>query len=227
MKLAWRVELLLLLVIAAMFAAAARCWSLVPGQLPVHWNLQGQVDRWGGKFEGLLVMPLAALGLYLLTLVLPLVDPGRLNYRNFAKAYNVIRVALILFMALIYTVGILAAFNRPVNMSTVVLLAIGTLFVVLGNVMSKIRPNWFVGVRTPWTLSSKLSWDKTHRLAGWLFMFMGGLFALLALVQTGWMFATVMTLDGLCLVWMFVYSYLVYRRDPDRTPPAATSPGTE
>jgi uncharacterized membrane protein len=73
----------------------------------------------------------------------------------------------------------------------------------------------------------RLSWDKTHRLAGWLFVFMGGTFALLAMVPTGWMFAAVMTLNGACLVWMVVYSYLVYRRDPHRTQPAATSPGTD
>ena len=75
----------------------------------------------------------------------------------------------------------------------------GVLFIVLGNFMGKIRPNWFVGVRTPWTLSSKLSWDKTHRLAGWLFMLMGALFALLALVQTTWMFIAVFTIDALCI----------------------------
>jgi uncharacterized membrane protein len=108
-----------------------------------------------------------------------------------------------------------------------VLLAMGALFIVLGNFMGKIRPNWFVGVRTPWTLSSKLSWDKTHRLAGWLFVLMGALFVLLALVPTGWMFAVTMTIDAICLIWMIVYSYLVYRRDPHRTSPAATSPGAE
>lgn len=227
MRLTWRFELIQLLIIAAMFAAAAWCWSRVPDQLPVHWNFQGQADRFGGKFEGLLGVPLLAVGVYTLLIVAPLFDPGRRNYQNFARAYNIIRLTIVLFMAVIYTVMLRAAFGYQPNMSSSVLLAVALLFAVLGNVMSKIRPNWFVGVRTPWTLSSKLSWDKTHRLAGWLFMFMGGLFALLALVQTGWMFATVMVLDGLCLVWMFVYSYLVFRRDPDRTPPAATSPGTE
>ena len=157
----------------------------------------------------------------------PLIDPGRLNYQNFRKAYNAIRIVLVLFMALIYGLMIYSAFGNKGNTTTVILLAMGALFIVLGNFMGKIRPNWFVGVRTPWTLSSKLSWDKTHRLAGWLFVLMGALFALLALVQTTWMFIAVFTINALCILWMVVYSYLVYRGDPDRTSPAATLPGSE
>jgi uncharacterized membrane protein len=95
MKLSCRVELLQLLVIAAMFAVAGWSWSQLPDRLPVHWNLQGQVDRWSDKFEGLLLLPIIALGLYLLMLLVPHVDPGRGNYQNFAKAFNVIRVALV------------------------------------------------------------------------------------------------------------------------------------
>jgi uncharacterized membrane protein len=227
MKLSWRVELVQLLIIAAMSAVATWAWQQVPGRLPVHWNIHGQVDRWGGKFEGLLLLPIIALGLYLLTLILPLIDPGRHNYQNFAKAFNVIRIALLLFLALIYGVTILAAFGRQLDMTTIMFVAMGILFIVLGNVMPKIRPNWFVGVRTPWTLSSKLSWDKTHRLAGWLFVFMGVLFLLAAMANTGWILLAMLMIDAVCLVWIFVYSYIVYRRDPKRTHPAATSPNAD
>ena len=227
MKLSWRVELVQLAIMAGMFAVAAWAWPQVPDRLPVHWNLQGEVDRYGGKFEGLLLLPFVTLGLYLLLLFVPLIDPGRLNYQNFRKAYNAIRIALVLFMALIYGLLIYSAFGNQGNTTTVILLAMGALFIVLGNFMGKIRPNWFVGVRTPWTLSSKLSWDKTHRLAGWLFVLMGGLFVLLALVQTTWMFIVVFTINALCILWMVLYSYLVYRGDPDRTSPAATLPGNE
>lgn len=227
MKLSWRVELPQLLVIAAMFAVAAWAWHLVPDRLPVHWNIHGEVNGWGGKFMGLLLLPLVVFGVYLLTLVVPLVDPGRGNYQNFFKAFAAIRIAMVLFMALVYGVSVLAAFGHAVNMSSVVLPATGVLFMVIGNFMSKIRPNWFVGVRTPWTLSSKLSWDKTHRLAGWLFIFMGVLFFVLLLAPNGWMLTIILTIDALCVVWMFVYSFLVYRRDPNRASPAGTSPSPE
>jgi uncharacterized membrane protein len=179
MKLSWRVELVQLAIMAGMFTVAAWAWPQVPDRLPVHRNLQGAVDRYGGKFEGLLLLPLVTLGLYLLLRFVSLIDPGRLNYQNFRKAYNAIRIALVLFMALMYGLMIYSAFGNQGNTTTVILLAMGALFIVLGNFMGKIRPNWFVGVRTPWTLSSKLSWDKTHRLAGWLFVLMGALFFLL------------------------------------------------
>jgi uncharacterized membrane protein len=227
MKPSWRVDLVQLVIIATMFAVGAISWPYVPERLPVHWNLQGEVDRYGGKLEGLFLLPLVTLGLYLLLLVLPLVDPGRRNYQNFKKAYNAIRIALVLFMTLIYGLSIASAFGYQFYSTSIVFAAMGLLFIVLGNFMGKIRPNWFVGVRTPWTLSSKLSWDKTHRLAGWLFVLMGLLFLVLAVAPTTWMLIVVFTVDGVCLLWMIVYSYLVYRSDPNRTSPAATSPGSD
>jgi uncharacterized membrane protein len=227
MKHTWRGELVQLLPIVAMFAAAALCWSHVPERLAVHWNLQGKPDGYGGKFAGLLMLPLVSLAVYGLMLVLPRFDPGRANYPTFAGAYFAIRLSITLFFSAMGTVALLVALGYRVNMNTVIGLALGVLFIALGNVMGKIRPNWFVGVRTPWTLSSKTSWTKTHRLAGWLFIAMGLLAAAWGLLQTRWMFALMLAVDGGCLVVIFVYSYLVYRDDPWRTTPAGTSPGTE
>jgi len=227
MKLSWRIELPQLIIIAAMFAVAAWAWPHVPDRLPTHWNIRGEVDGWGNKFTGLMLMPMIALGTYVLTLVVPFIDPGRRNYENFSKVYGIIRLCMVLFFALIFGVIVRVAFGHRVNMTTVILPAMGVLFIVIGNFMSKIRPNWFCGVRTPWTLSSKLSWDKTHRLAGWLFMFMGALFFVLLFVPNAWALVAVVSIDVLCAVWIIVYSYLVYRDDPHRMPPAGTSPSAE
>ena len=90
--------------------------------------------------------------------------------------------------------------------------------------MSKIRPNWFVGVRTPWTLSSRRSWNQTHRLAGWLFLAMGLAVAACGFAQTSWMVAVATTLVIVSMVWIVVYSYVVWRDDPERLAPAGTSP---
>ncbi len=224
MKRNWRMEIIQLLPIAAMLIAGMLCWPYASDHIPVHWNLQGQVDRYGGKFEGLLLLPLVTLGLYGLLRVLPAFDPGKENYKSVLGTYDAIRLTVTLFLAAIYTVGVLTALGYHVNMTTVVGLAMGLLFIVLGNVMGKIRPNWFVGVRTPWTLSSKLSWTKTHRLAGWLFILMG-LFAIVwAIAQNAWVFGAMLGVDGVCLVTLVVYSYLVYRKDPARISPADTRP---
>jgi uncharacterized membrane protein len=225
MKFAWRLEALQLAIILAMFVAAGLAWSHVPDRIPIHWNLRGEVDGYGGKVIGLLMLPALCSGMYLLLVVLPLFDPGRGNYQSFAAAYNVIRVSLVLFFATVDAVTLLIALGHTVDMNAVMPLAMGALFVVLGNFMSKLRPNWFVGVRTPWTLSSKLSWNKTHRLAGWLFIVMGLLMFLLGVIQTAWMFALTVSVCSVFVVWIIVYSYMVYRHDPQRTSPAGTSPG--
>jgi uncharacterized membrane protein len=227
MKFNWRIELPQLLVIGAMFAAAAWAWPQLPDRLPIHWNIHGEVDGWGNKFMGILFMPLLVLGMYLLMLLLPLVDPGKANYENFQKVYGIIRIVFVTYMGAIYAATLFAAFGHTVNMTTVILPLVGVLFIVLGNFLGKIRPNWFVGIRTPWTLSSQLSWDKTHRLAGWLFVLMGILFFPVAAIQTTWSLITMLVIDAVCVAWLIVYSYLVYRNDPHRTSPAGTLPSNE
>ena len=227
MRFSWRIELPQLAVIAAMFVAATVAWPRAPERVPVHWNIQGQVDRYGGKFEGLLLTPLIALGLYVLLLVLPRFDPGYANYRRFATPYTVIRYLLIVVTTAIYTILLMSMFGHSVNTSAAILSIIGLLFIVLGNLMGKIRPNWFVGVRTPWTLSSKTSWTKTHRLAGWLFILMGVVSLAAGLVGAPWAVVTMIVVCGASVVWMVLYSYLVWRTDPHRVPPAGTTPSDE
>jgi uncharacterized membrane protein len=216
MKLSWRIEALQLAILAAMFVAAAACWPYAPERMPIHWNIEGQPDGYGGKFVGLLLLPLVALGVYLLTLVLPRFDPLSTNYQKFATAYGVIRIAIVALLAAIYAVTVLAALGYQVNVTVVAAWSMAVLFIVLGLVLPRIEPNWFVGVRTPWTLSSKLSWTKTHRLAGKLFMGMGAAMALWGLRPARWSFFLMLAVVGVSVVWILVYSYVVFRHDPDR-----------
>jgi len=226
-KLNWPMEIVQLGLIGAMLVAAAIVWPYVPERIPTHWNLEGEPDGYSGKLFGLLFPPALTCGLYLLLLFLPRLDPGYRNYQNFAGTYLAIRVSLVCFMLAVYGVTVLAALGRPVDVTAAICVAVGVLFAILGNFMGKIRPNWFAGVRTPWTLSSKTSWDKTHRQAGWLFIAMGILIVVSGFAQNGWMF----TLTGVVvvggIVWLVVYSYLVYRTADDHTPPAGTSPSAE
>lgn len=224
MKISWKTELPLLLLIAAMFALAAASWSGAPDRLPVHWGLNGQVDRYGGKAEGLLLPPVIASVVYLLMLFLPRIDPGRANYRRFSGAYYTLRAAVLAVMAVVTGVIHLSIRGQPVDVPRLVGLTVGGLFFLLGNLMGKIRPNWFVGVRTPWTLSSKRSWTRTHRLAGWVFV-LGGLCLMAAgLSRARAALATAIGVMAVGFIFAVVYSYLVWRTDPDRVPPAGTQP---
>lgn len=225
MKLNWRTELPQWALIAGMFLLAAVTWPWAPDRLPAHWNAAGQIDRYGGKVEGLLALPLTALGIYLLLLLVPRVDPGRANYERFAGAYATIRLAVVILLALVYGAIHLWLRGHALDMSTAIPLLVGGLFLIIGNVMGKIRPNWFVGIRTPWTLSSKVAWVKTHRLGGWLFVALGLALVAAGVLRTAWFIYVLLAGAVLSVLWMYVYSYRVWRQDPDKVPPAGTLPG--
>ena len=224
MKIAWKIEVPQWIILAAMFVAAAIAWPHASDRIPVHWNINGQVDRYGGRFEGLLLMPLVALGLYVLMLVLPRIDPGRANYARFRGAYNAIRIALLAMFGVFDIVVRKAALTGQANVSRIAPLAIGVLMVFLGSLLGKIRPNWFIGVRTPWTLSSKVSWVRTHRVGGWLFMLTGMATILASFVSSHLAFWIVIAGAISGTVGLVVYSYLQWRQDPDKIPPAGTLP---
>lgn len=221
MKIAWKDELLMILIVAAMFVIAAMMWSRVPDVMPVHYGWSGQVDRMGDRFEGLFGLPLVALGLYGLFLLLPYIDPRRAHYETFRGPYRMLRI-LILALLLAGQVLQLARLEGGVSLGGPrrIPLIIGLVLVILGNYLPKLQSNWFVGVRTPWTLSSEESWRQTHRLAGWLCV-IGGL--LLLAVATFWpslgLQALMFTLVVI-VVTSVVYSFIACRRDPARARPS-------
>jgi len=213
------------LLILGMFVMAAVSWSAAPDSIPAHWNIYGQVDRYGSKVEGLLMIPLVTLGIYILMILLPRIDPGRANYQRFASVYSLFRILITAVMAVIYAVVILWVRGYQLDVSMVIPIVIGAMFVVMGNYMGKIRPNWFVGIRTPWTISSKLSWTKTHRLGGRVFILMGLALILAGAIHTQWAAYLSFAAIIVGLIWTFVYSYMVWKDDPDRIPPSGTQPG--
>lgn len=224
MKLTWRTEWPIWALILGMFLLAAVSWSTAPDRIPTHWGWNGQVDRYSGKFEGLLLMPILATVVYLLLTFLPRVDPGRANYEQFAGAYLMIRASAVTIMAAIYGVIHLVIRGHAVRIDTIVPLLVGGLLTIVGSVLGKIRPNWFVGVRTPWTLSSKLSWTKTHRAAGWVFVVLGLSMMASGVSRSRAAFIATIAFGAIGVVGTMIYSYLVWRRDPERIPPAGTLP---
>ncbi len=226
MKFHWKLELPQLAMLLIMAAASAWAWPSVPDEIPIHWNLQGEVDGYGSKAFGLTLTPAIAAGLYLLLLLIPLIDPGRVNLENSAKAYGAIRVSIMAFLTALHIVCVRAALGAEVNMNLFMGFAMAILFIVLGNYLGKLRPNWFAGVRTPWTLSSQRSWTKTHRLAGPVFMLMGVGMAVLGLWSYGWVLAVVLIFDACAVIFLIVYSYVIWRGDPDRISPAGVSAAT-
>jgi uncharacterized membrane protein len=222
---ALRRDLPAIVIVVAMFALAAWAWPQAPASLPVHWGIDGTPDRWGGRVEGLLLMPALAAGILALTALLPRVDPGRANYAQFAGTFTFVRFVTVAFLGVMYAVSVASALGADVELGRVVPALTGGLLLALGAVLGKVRPNWFVGIRTPWTLSSKRAWTRTHRLGGWTTMASGAAVLIAALVSPAAAYVTLLVASVANVTACALYSWLVWRDDPDRLPPAGTLPG--
>jgi uncharacterized membrane protein len=204
------------LLLWAQFLLAAGSWPKSPERIPTRWGLDGQIDGYGDRFQGLLLLPLVSLGLYLALLFAPQIDPKRGSYRHFAGSYTLLRFAVVAVMTAMYGMIQLALRSYQVPMTRVVPLAIGVLFLVIGSQMGRLRPSWFVGARTPWTLSSEASWIRTNRLAGWLLIAAGAMLLLAGALGSPLLMVATVAATVLGAVGLVFYSYRVWAADPNK-----------
>ena len=200
--------------IAITIMAGIALWNQLPEQIASHWNIYGVVDSYVSKFWGVFLMPFITLGLLLLFLVMPNIDPLKANIAQFRETFNLFIVLIIAFMLYIY--GLTLAWSlgyQDFNMSTAMLPFMGVLFIATGYMLRKAKRNFFIGIRTPWTLSSDTVWDKTHQLGSTLFMASGAL-AIIGGFFGGmtafWMIFAPLIGSSLFLV---IYSYFLYRQE--------------
>jgi uncharacterized membrane protein len=219
MRTSWRFELPQVLILGGLFVWAGVLWanSSELQVIPIRWDAQGQVTAYGGRFQALLIVPLVALATYLLLRFAPLVDPLRANYRLFGDAYAILRLAIVAALGAMGAVIFLSASGLPVDATAATKAVLGVLFTVMGALMGKIRPNWFIGIRTPWTMTSKTSWVRTHRLAGYVFLAIGLAFLASIPFRTTVAITLIVAFAVAASIGLVVYSYLVWRTDPDRT----------
>ncbi|MFA6215125.1 MAG: SdpI family protein [Patescibacteria group bacterium] len=200
-----------ILIILSVFASFY-FYANFPEKVPTHWNYRGQIDGWSGKGFAAFFFPGLIFGLYLLFLGLPYLDPKKEHYLEFAKVYHIFKNFFIGFMVAIYFYTGLAGLGYELPVNVVVPTIVGLLFLILGNYMGKIKSNWFMGIRTPWTLSNEQVWNKTHRLGGKLFMLMG-LFMIFGSFLPAELF-WYSFIAGITIVSLFpmIYSYLLYKK---------------
>ncbi len=207
----------LIIVIALIVIASAVSAFLaprMPEQMASHWNAAGQVDGYMSKFWGLFLMPVMAAGMLLLFLAIPAIDPLKANIASFRGYFNTFIVLFTVF--LLYIHGLTLAWNlgyTGFDMGAAMLPALGLFFVYAGVMMAKAKRNWFIGVRTPWTLSSDTVWDATHRLGAKLFIGSG----VLAIIGSFFGGMTAFWLMFIPLIgsaiFLVVYSYVLYQRE--------------
>jgi uncharacterized membrane protein len=205
-----RMNALTLAVALLAFALAAWYYPSLPDPVPTHWNIAGEVDGWTAKPMGVWIFPLITLGLAVVMLVLPAISPRGFRLDAARRSYDIVLFLLVGFMVVVEAFSYRAALSGGSSITQAIPVMLGLLLIGLGNYLGKFPKNFFVGIRTPWTLASDQVWNRTHRLAGFLFMAAGVLVILSGFFNTpSWVFVSAIVTAA---VVPAVYSLLLYRR---------------
>lgn len=206
-----RIAMLILLSLPVVFTVLF--WSRLPEEIPIHWNWRGEVDGYAGKLQFLLYQGGIGALLFLTFTYLPQLDPRRKNYERFGHSYGVLAVAVAGFLSGVGLLALAVALGYPVSMERVIPVGVSFLLAVIGNYLTTVKPNYFVGIRTPWTLESENVWRKTHQLGGRLWFYGGLVLALLCifLKHEAVVIAMIAGVSILALVPV-VYSYWLFRQ---------------
>ena len=194
--------------------ASALLYGRLPERMPVHWNAMGEVDRYGSRLEGALLLPAVIVVMAALVPLLPRIDPRGGTYEKFRPTYHLVMNAIITFMLVVHLLLLATGLGYRIPVERVVALGVGLLLMLLGNVLPRTRPNWMLGIRTPWTLSSDRVWHRTHRVGGYL-MLGAGLLTVLATVlpdpRAG--FLTLSIGVFVAAIGSIAYSYVAWRQE--------------
>jgi len=206
-------EIPLWILVALPMIYLASIWGTLPETVPIHFNAKGEADGWGSKTT-LIWLPLAmTLGTYLLMVFIPKIDPKN-TLDQMGNKYDLIKMFMVLFMALLSCFIIYSAKAGGIGADGAwVFVIVGAMLAVLGNYMPSMKPNYFIGIRTPWTLENETVWKKTHRLAGRLWMPAGILLAFLPfLLETETFMPIFLTIITVIVIVPLVYSYLEFQK---------------
>jgi uncharacterized membrane protein len=192
-------------------AAGVLLYPTMPDRIASHWNMQGEADGYGSKAAGVFLLPALSALLLFFFLIIPRIDPLGKNIESFRKYYDGFILSFTGFMSYLYLLTILWNLGVRFNMSQALSPGFGMLFYYLGILVENAKRNWFVGIRTPWTMSSDAVWDKTHRISGKLFKAAGIIALLGALIPQ---YALLLVLIPVILVaaYSVIYSYAEYSR---------------
>ena len=183
-------------------------WSSLPAELPIHWNVNGEVDGTCSKAFAVFAVPIIMVALQWLTVVVVSSDPKRQNQSEKMKAvaFWCVPVLTNVIAAIMYA----TAFGKDVAVLMIVSVSLGLLTVIIGNYFPKCKQNYTVGIKLPWTLSSEENWNKTHRLAGWLWVACGIIISVFGCLGLVWI---VIPVSFVMVLVPVIYSYVIYRKE--------------
>lgn len=197
-------------------AASVVVYPQLPDQMPTHWSATGEVNGWSSRLWGAWMLPLMMAVVWLIMRAIPHIDPRQANYQKFAGMYDALVILVLAFMLLMHIVILMSATGRVVPMDKVAMPAVGVFIGLMGLLIPRAHPNWFVGIRTPWTLTSDLSWERTHALGGKLFVALGVLMVLSAFIAPERAIWVLVVAAVGITVFLFAYSYQVWKTDPSK-----------
>ncbi|NAS12654.1 SdpI family protein [Poritiphilus flavus] len=212
MKISFKKEIPLIIVALLPFAYLAYVWNSLPEKVPLHYNMEGEADRYGDKAELLLIPFLLPVLIYLILLMVPAIDPkGKIQ--KMGNKYQQLRFILVSFMSVLALFILFMVSSNSNSYLNLIYALLGFLFVLLGNYFKTLKPNYFIGIRTPWTLENETVWKKTHILGGKLWFVGGLLIVLCSFLISGKAFFVFFISAVLLLVLIpFVYSYLEFKK---------------
>ncbi|PIR68424.1 hypothetical protein COU49_00985 [Candidatus Nomurabacteria bacterium CG10_big_fil_rev_8_21_14_0_10_35_16] len=203
---------IILALIITSFIAGFYFFPHMPEKMASHWNIEGVVDRYTPRFLGVYTMPSMVFVLFLLFLIIPKIDPLKANIEIFRRYYNGFIVTLSVFLSYVYALSISWNLGLTFDMTRFILPAVGGLLYYISVLLGHAERNWFIGIRTPWTLSNENVWKKTNKLGSKLFKGIAALTIVGVLIpnQIVWI---VITPAILVILYVIIYSYLEYQKE--------------
>lgn len=193
------------------FIYLACLWNSLPEKVPMHWNLKGEIDDWGSKYSLIGLVFLLPVLTYVLMLVIPKIDPKK-RIEFMGRKYYQIKFVLVCFMSVLALFIIHSVKSQTLSSPSIVFVLIGLLFMALGNYFKVIKQNYFLGIKTPWTLESEEVWKLTHIMAGKLWIVGGLLIVIFSLVLPEVVnFYFFITITAIISIVPIAYSYIIYK----------------
>ncbi len=205
-------ELPTLFIVLLPFIYLAYIWNQLPEKVPMHWNAKGEIDRYGDKIELLMIPFMLPVLTYLIFLVVPKIDPKN-KIKQMGKKYDSLKWILTAFMSVLALFIIYSAKNSSLSNPNFVFILVGLLFSTLGNYFKTIKANYFIGIRTPWTLENETVWKDTHKLGGVLW-FWGGIGIVLSgiIFSSKISFIILVCITAIISIIPIVYSYFRFKK---------------
>jgi len=206
--------LLSLLMIVAAAGLSLAVYERLPDRVASHWNMNDQVDGTMPRVWGAFLMPVISLAMLGLFMLIPVIDPMRANIASFRGLFNVFIAVIVAFMLYLHVLTLL--WNQGLQtfrMSTALLPAMGLLFIFMGALLRRAKRNFFIGIRTPWTLASDRVWDRTHQLGSRLFIVSGILALVGAFFPGAVAYGLVLVPVLVSTLVVLIYSYILWRAE--------------